>query len=195
MKNFLTLVLMMTCFGFVRAQTWTAEQLNKANTAKDIAYLSEIEREAILYINLARLYPKEFVKYEVANYYGAEGFGDELKNSPYRQSLISHLNAVEPTNALAFDESLYNYARCFAKEQGEDGSIGHNRKSCEDGYFAECCSYGMDNGKDIALQWLIDDGVESLGHRENCLNPEYTKIGLSFHSHTEWNYCCVADMI
>jgi hypothetical protein len=195
MKLLIPIITLMLTTGIVNAQTWTNEQLDNANTAKDIEYISNAERDAIMYINLARLYPKDFAKYEVENYYGPERFGNYLENSPYRKSLISTLNTMTPVKALQFDQTLYEYAKCFAKEQGEEGSTGHVRKTCADGNFAECCSYGMETGKDIALQWLIDHDVTSLGHRENCLNNEYTKIGLSCYTHAEYDFCCVADMI
>jgi hypothetical protein len=51
-------------FTFVCAlgisQTWSEEQLSNANTVKDIDCLTDSEKEAIVYINLARLYPKDF---------------------------------------------------------------------------------------------------------------------------------------
>ena len=52
----------MVNFSWVSAQTWTSAQLEKANTAKDIALLTPDEKEAILYINLCRLYPQDFLK-------------------------------------------------------------------------------------------------------------------------------------
>ena len=195
MKTILTSIVLLVNVCFVSAQTWTSDQLTKANTAKDSDVINQAEKDAIMYINLARLYPKEFAEYEVNDYFGPEKYGGYLEQSSYRTSLIQHLNSMEPVHALNFDQSLYEYAKCFAKEQGEEGYVGHDRKECADGNFAECCSYGMETGLDIALQWLIDHDVPSLGHRDNCLNAEYTKIGLSIHPHTKWDWCCVADMI
>src|SRR5438552_1341912 len=40
--------------------TWTAEQVANASTANEITYLTSVEKEAVMYINLARLYPKLF---------------------------------------------------------------------------------------------------------------------------------------
>ena len=176
---------------------WAQEEINAANTAANIAELTNAEKETILYINLARLYPKKFAKVEVENYYGGEKYGNYVKTSPYRFSLIETLNSMESTKAMAFDYSTHEYAKCFAKESGENGTTGHNRIGCSEitGGSAECCSYGMDNGLEIALQWLIDHNVPSLGHRINCLNPIYTKIGVSVHSHTHYKICAVADMI
>jgi len=195
MKRFtLITILLLSCF-IANSQEWTTEQILKANTAKDIACLTIVEKDAIKYINLCRLYPKEFAVNEVENYFGTKKYGNYVKNSKYRQSLIKYLNSMKPVSTLNFDIELYNYAKCLAKEQGPTGVIGHKRIKCKNGNFAECCSYGMDTGLDIAMQWLIDDKVESLGHRINCLNSDYSKIGLSVHTHKKYGICAVADMM
>ena len=54
-------------------QEWKQEQLDQADTGGDISYLTEVEKDAIMYINLARLFPKDFVKIEVENYSGPAG--------------------------------------------------------------------------------------------------------------------------
>jgi hypothetical protein len=190
---FFTLILIQ--FSTVNAQNWTTNQIDKANTAKDIAYLTNVEKECVLYINLCRLYPKDFLNYEVLNYYGTDKFGDYVKNSSYRQSLINLLNTMQPVNALYFDNEAYKNAKCFAIEQGKAGTTGHTRINCKAGNYAECCSYGMDTGKDIVMQFLIDHDVPSLGHRINCLNKAYTKIGVSVQNHIKWETCAVVDMI
>ena len=187
------LFVFVTNFSFVNAQTWTSAQLDKANTAKNSTYLTPVEKETILYINLCRLYPKDFLKNELMNYYGTDKYGDYLRNSSYRESLIKLLNTMQPVNALYFDLETFKGANCFAKEQGQAGTIGHSRKSCKADYDAECCSYGMETGRDIAMQLLIDDDVPSLGHRIICLDNEYTKIGVSVQPHKKWDVVAVLN--
>ncbi len=193
--SILCFTLFLIQFSIVNAQNWSSNQIEKANTAKNIAYLTNVEKECVMYINLCRLYPKDFLKYEVLNYYGTAKYGDYVKNSSYRYSLIDFLQKMEPVNALNFDVEAFKNARCFAIEHGKAGTIGHTRINCIQGNYAECCSYGMDTGKDIILQLLIDDDVPSLGHRINCLNKEYTKIGVSVQPHKKWDTCAVIDMI
>ncbi len=172
------------------SQSWNKEQLIKANTAVNIKYLTNVEKETILYLNLARMYPKDFVKIEV-------GKTDELNSSEknYKVSLIKKLNSMNALMPLVFDESLYDFAKCYSKEMGEKGIVGHNRKKCKSGYFAECCSYGMYNGRDIILQLLIDSDVPSLGHRKICLSENYSKIGVSVHAHKKYGTGAVLDII
>jgi len=175
------------------AQTWTQEQLDAANTAKGIPYLDTVEREAIMYLNLARLYPGDFLNYEVRSYVGTKKYGDFLKGAPEKVSLIATLEAMQPVGALAYDSALYANAKCFAKELGEVGRTGHTRNICPKENYAECLTYGMETGKDVVMSWLIDHKVASLGHRKICLNPVYVKIGLSKHPHTRWDSCAVAE--
>ena len=187
-KNLITVFILLfrlSCF----AQDWTTDQLNKANTAAEVAELSEDEKSAIMYINLARLFPKDFIQIELAD-------DAELTTAypVYTASLISDLTKSEPSEALKFDLTLYDAARCFAKESGDRGTVGHIHKNCKKIYNAECCSYGETAGWDIALQWLIDNNVPGLGHRINCLNRIYTKIGLSIHPHKKYRICAVADL-
>ena len=148
-----------------------------------------------MYINLARLYPKDFVQIEVMNYFGTDKYESIYKNSKYWTSLIAELNSTTQKNSLYFDNDLYENAKCFSKELGERSLESHQRKICEKKKYAECLSYGMATGKDVAMQWLIDKDVPSLGHRKICLDSTYTKVAISVHSHKKWSTCAVAEMI
>lgn len=193
MKQTLLFALLFCCCFNGISQSWTTQELEKANTAANVNILSNEEKEAIRYINLARLYPQKFAIIEVKDYLGPSKYGDYLKTSTYKESLLVTLRYKTPVGLLYFDEGMYLLATCFAKESGESGKTGHNRNSCSKGYQAECCSYGPENGKDIALQLLIDHDVPSLGHREICLDDSYNKVGLSIKPHTVYEYCCVLD--
>ncbi len=177
------------------SQTWSSQELAKANTCILIDELSEIEKEAILYINLARLFPLKFEKIEVLKYLGPEKYGAYLEDSPYKESLSSDLKTIKPMNALIYNEELRELAICFAFEQGASGYMGHNRKKCEGFYNAECISYDMETGKDIAMQLLVDHEVPSLGHRQACLDSELTKVGIGFSTHKKVSFCAVLDFL
>lgn len=185
MKKVFLYFILIVSFGRLNAQTWKTEQLQKANTAVNVTSLSKQEKEIILYVNLARLYPKDFVKNELSN------------SSPgkYEASLIKTLKSMKPLNPLAFDETLYEFAKCYSKEMGDKGAVGHKRKKCKNGNFAECCSYGMSTGREVVLQLLIDDDVPSLGHRKICLAEHYSKIGVSVYPHKVYGICAVLDII
>ena len=55
MKVYVTILLLFV-YQLNQAQDFSAEQYKEANTAQSVPYLTETEKEAILYVNLARLY-------------------------------------------------------------------------------------------------------------------------------------------
>jgi uncharacterized protein YkwD len=175
------------------AQGWTAEELAAANTAVEVGQLNAQEKEVILYVNLARMYPRKFAELEVKNYLGPGGNWQYLKTSEYKVSLLAHLRRMKPVAPVYFDASMYALAKCFAREMGERGYAGHHRRDCTDGFYGECCSYGHDKGKDITLQLLIDHNVPSLGHREICLSESYKGIGVSIAPHKKYEFGAVLD--
>jgi hypothetical protein len=192
-KLFFTLFVII--YTAANAQTWTADQTLAANTAKDIPYLTTVEKEVILYINLARLYPNDFAKIELENYVGSEKYGAYLKDPKSKKSLKKELNSMKALEALSIDKELYENAKCFAKEQGDKGEMGHVRTTCENGKYSECCSYGMETGKDIVMQLLIDHNTPELIHRKICLMGSYSKIGISVHPHQKWGICAILEII
>ena len=167
--------------------------MNQANTAAGIGHIPEQDREIIKYLNLARLFPARFAQIEVVPYLGGEKYGNYLRDSPYKTSLLKELYGRQPVKPLVFHPGMYELAVCFARESGRAGTTGHNRRECRDGYFGECCSYGMDNGREVVLQLLIDHDVPSLGHRRICLSDEYSGVGPHLTGHAEWDHCAVLD--
>lgn len=184
--------------GYTHAQIssdWSKGEIEQANTVKHIDYLNEIEKEAVIILNLARLFPKKFVKIEVEPFNGTPKYGDYIQDSKYKASLIRTLNTMTPIPALKLDLKMTKNAKCFAIESGKRGYSGHKRKICEEENYAECCSYGMETGKEIILQLLIDHDVPSLGHRKICLDTNYTLIGIGEAKHKTYDTCCVLELI
>ena len=174
------------------AQAWTSEQLDEANTAKVYEYLDTEEKEMVLYINLCRLYPKQFAVNEVKPYRGIRGI--KYKGfAKYKTSLINKLNSMQPCDALEFDENMYDDAECYAKEISVNKRTLHQRKDCEKRKYAENLYFGNSDGKTIALEWLIDCGIANLGHRKNCLNKLYGGIGVKMDTHFEYGKCSVGE--
>lgn len=165
-----------------------------AHTAVNISELTAEEKEIIRYVNLARMYPRKFAELEVKNYLGPKEFGDYLKTSTYKKSLLEDLKNRSPVAPLHFDERMYVLAKCFAREMGIRNYTGHRRKDCSsEGLMGECCNYGDSMGRDIAIGLLIDHDVPSLGHREICLSGRYRGIGVSIAPHKSYRYGAVLD--
>ena len=195
MKAFLFFLFYCLAFYQSNAANWTPEQIKTASTANEISYLTQPERDAIMYINLARLYPKQFVQIELLKYEAPKKYGNYLQNSTFKKSLINQLNRQNALPAYVYDERLYADAKCYANEMGNSGEIGHKRQNCKENNFAECCSYGMETGLDIAMKWLIDHDVADCGHRKICLDLSYSKIAICIHPHKKWAVCAVAEII
>jgi len=194
MKNrsvWFVLLLVSVCWSF-QQPGWTEEELAMANTAKDANFLTQEEKDVFLYLNLARLYPKKFAEFEVKNYTPPAKYGDYLKNSPYVKSLIQELKKQKPLSVIYPDEEMYEEALCLVREQAKSGKMGHDRKKCPKTYRGECCSYGMEAGRDIVMQLLIDHNVKSLGHRNICLG-DYSRMGTATGSHPKTGTFAVLD--
>jgi hypothetical protein len=109
MKLLTTLILLISFTNF--AQTWTKEELAKANTLAKVADLTDVEKEAVMYINLARMFPKKFVEIEVKKYEPpSDAYVKLLEDSPYIESLIDELNELEPLAPFVYDEALQEFA-------------------------------------------------------------------------------------
>lgn len=188
----ITTVILCTAF-LPQAPGWSPEERAAANTAKNVAYLDTVEKEIIMYSNLARLYPKKFSEIEVANYWGTKESPNQYRNSENRKSLIRDLETMKPVGTLQPDSLLTDMANCFQQELNKTGNTGHDRKVCKEDYMAENCSFGKFTAKDIVMQLLIDEGIISLGHRKNILNAEYTKLGVAFGEHKVYRKCAVMD--
>jgi hypothetical protein len=192
MKNTIILFIFLSLPSQIRAQHWAPEKIKKANTAVNATYLSDKEKEIIMYINLARLFPFEFSQIEVKNYKGP--FINNLEHSPYKKSLMNDLKKATSKPALLPDKLMTELADCLVKEQGPTGEIGHDRKYCKTGYGGECCSYGLDDPLKIVLQLLIDHDVPGLGHRKILLNGNYKSAGVRIGSHSVYNNMAVIDL-
>lgn len=198
MGRLIVLCMLFNLFGqfYGQADDWSIEELSQARTADSCSYIGEIEKDAIMYLNLARLFPKKFKELELKGYIGTRKYGDYLKDSPWIASLDSTLDTISAMPALRPDTALYAHAKCFAIEIGDNGTVGHERLNCEKNKrYGECSSFGMENGKDIIMQMLIDHNISGLGHRKQCLDLNNKSIGIYHYSHKEWGTCCVINLL
>jgi uncharacterized protein YkwD len=188
----LFLVFFLLCCRTVFSQPWTQQQLDAANTASDYEYVTDEEKKIVQYINLCRMHPKQFAENEVAPYKGIKGI--KYKGlAKYKASLIKELNSRQAIDALEFDENMYDDAECYAAEISKNKRTAHQRKTCEKNGYAENLYFGTQDGKTIVLEWLIDCGIATLGHRKNCLNKLYGGFGVKIDSHFEYGKCAVGE--
>ena len=179
------------------AQTdaWTVQQIESADLARHLVGWSDVEKDVVLHTNLVRLYPLKYLKVEVKPWDYPKPFVSLDKSNDYCQSLLRELRTRPSVDALQPTEELKASASCFASAQGQTSQTGHDRSrtGCPELNTGENCGYGMRTGRDIVIDLLVDEGVPSLGHRENILNPSYRTIGVGHAPHRRYGMMTVQE--
>ncbi len=159
------------------------------------------EDEVLKILNMVRTNPQGFLKSHV-NAYLEEN--DLTKNS-YARSLITDLKKCAAMSELNTSKALNKVAQMHALDMGKRGTVGHTssdgtpfserlrKKGKAGGMIAENCDYGNEEPLDIVMALLIDDGIKSLGHRKNILEPTYRWIGIAIEKHKTYRVNCVMD--
>lgn len=188
------LFLCLSLFSQDAIQQWDKDVISKANTGANTQYLSEEEKKVILLTNLARydgkLFSESFLK----------DFLQDQKPNRFTKSLFRDLEKIKNLPMLVPERDLNEIARGHAEISGKRGTTGHQRFEKrfnpvmgKYNAVAENCAYGFENALDNVLQLLIDEGINSLGHRKNMLNPDYNSIGVSIQDHKKYRFNCVMD--
>jgi uncharacterized protein YkwD len=172
--------------------------LESCNTAREVKYMSAAEKQVLMYLNLARAHPAEFL----ANYLpGAAQELGQTTSSAYK-SLLADLAKAKPLDLLQPNADLQKIAAAQAQDMGSTGKTGHTsssgkrfseRSSRIAGEKGENCDYGNESPLLIVCDLLIDDKVSSLGHRKNCLKPCYRQVGIAIRAHKKFKANCVMD--
>jgi uncharacterized protein YkwD len=167
---------------------WNDVKYLKCNTALSANYMTASEKEVIYILNLARTNPALFANTVIKKF--------PAGHSTYYTSLLDTMLNLKPVRLLYPDSLCFVGAQCHALNSGAEGYVGHTRSTeeCRKKWHfrGECCDYGHNKPLDIVMSLLIDEGVESLGHREICLS-DYKKIGVSIQYHTIYRYTTVID--
>lgn len=176
------------------SEVWNDPKYQSCNTAIDASYMNDEEKKIIYILNLARAYPKLFCK-TVLLQYPEYIDRSELADTACFKSLVNTMNLMKPLKPLLPDVRCFNSAWCHAYSSGQVPYDGHERTdSClaTQYYNGECCDYNNDKALDIVLSLLIDEGVETLGHRKICFTA-YRTIGVSIQPHLTWDTNTVLD--
>jgi hypothetical protein len=143
-------------------------------------YLTVTEKEIIQQLNLVRMYPKWYAYFYL-----------KTPSTPNEISLKQTLLTMKPTtDRLKPDSILSASQKCHAISSGLQDFKGHERidKKCKMLFDGECIHYGSSNAQEIVYDLLVDEGIESLGHRNIILTILFTKIGLSMQPHKSYRY-------
>ncbi len=173
---------------------WTPLEIENSNTAKNVDYLTDAEKDIIHLANLCRINPSLFSKTFLEDYATKN---DLLRNS-YVKSLRKTLKKQGQATLFKPNKTLWSLAKEHAQWSGKYGKLGHqhykNRSSKSNyEYFCENCQYGYSNALDIYMDLLIDTDIPDLGHRINFLSKDVDNIGVSIQPHKTYEYNCVVD--
>ena len=172
---------------------WTRKEWRSANTCRFAFYMGRQIKQSIRFMNLSRMYGKKF----------SEIYLDSLKEKDsYVLSLIKTLKTQNQKESLRPSPNLWMAAKVHSYISGIAGSSGHQGYNLRFAIFqpfsfgnktGENCDYGARKGLEIAMDLLIDQGVPSLGHRKNILDPDFARIGGSRFLHTKYGWNAVFD--
>ncbi len=195
--------------------------LSKLDTARNVSYMYEIEKDVILEMNMARTNPKKYAELYIAprlnNFSGndyidknnkkiATSEGKRVVNEciEYMNSR-SALSVLQPSRGLtkaSKDHSLDQAQTSQTGHTGGDGSSTDDRMKRYGSYSKEAgenIDYGSSyvyaaSARDIVVALLIDDGVSSRGHRKNIMNEKFATAGVGYADyHGKYNHVCVID--
>ncbi len=170
--------------------------LNQLDTARTAGYMSEAEKDVVLFVNKARQNPALFAELYLTS---------KRSSSAAARECYGEMMSAEPRPVLDPSPVLFKAARDHASDMGRSGRTGHvgtdgssltqrvQRYGRWSRSISENCSYGFDDPLAIVLQLLIDAGVPSRGHRKNILRPESRTIGVSIQPHAKHRFNCVQD--
>jgi len=202
----------------VNAQKWTDAEFRKANTATNASYLSNEEKNIVMYMNLIRIDGEKFYYTFLEDYinnYNAKVRKyrnyNELRitrNNSYYTSLLKHLRGVKNLQMFYPDDKLTSLSQSHAQDLNRNNLDTHESSNGDkfskrlSRYFpnkamSENIDFGYSNSLDIVCHLLLDCGVPSLGHRFNLLDQKYklNTVGVSIQPHPSYTWCAVIDFV
>jgi hypothetical protein len=200
------------------ASKWTAAELERANTAKNVKYLNAEEKKIIFYMNLARMDGKRFFDTYFQQYIDEHNLRMKQysnyrevrvsRNDPYYRGLEQDLRDVKDLGLLYPDETLTYVAQQHGKDMNKRNLAGHNssdgrtmvdriQKYYPNRGMAENLAFGFSSGLANVSLLLLDKGVADLGHRKNILNKTLgiNIVGVSIQPHPHYKYSATIDFV
>ena len=176
---------------------WDADVIRSLNSASDREYLNEEEKKVILFMNMAR-HDGPLFELTFLNSYIQE---KQQENNSYVRSLRKDLKKISRLSPLMPEQDLTAVAQGHAQKSGENGTTGHQDFNSRFepllgnpyNHVGENCSYGYEQAIDIVISLLIDEGIKSLGHRNNILATDFNSVGVAIRPHRKYRTNCVMD--
>jgi hypothetical protein len=178
------------------------------------AYLSDLEREVVAELNLARTQPDVYADFLIE--YSKLFVGRELRESGEITILtkegrsavneaIRFLRKQKPLPTLTASKGMSKGAEDMVRMQESTYQIGHigrdgskfsdriNRYGKWDGSCSENIDYGNNTARKIVMALIIDDGVSNRGHRKSIFTPDFRRVGVACGRHKTFRYMCVIE--
>lgn len=118
---------------------------------------------------------------------------------------IERLEVQDPLPPFQLSKGLFLAAKTHCDDIGQNGLASHKGSngmslSQRIDYFgkwkdliAENIAFTDFQCEDIIINFVLDDGNENRGHRENLLNPNLNCIGIACGPHVDHGNCCVIN--
>jgi len=213
---FLLLTIISVNFAF--AQRWTDAEFKKANTGANVDYLTNEEKNTLLYMNLIRIDGEKFYYTFLEDY--ISNYNEKVKkyrnynelkisgNNAYYTSLLKHVKGIKNLPMFYPDEKLSSISKSHAIDLNKNNIDTHESSNGESfagrvskhfpkKAMSENIDFGFSNSLDIVCHLLLDCGVPSLGHRFNLLDQKYklNTVGISIQPHPSYTWCAVIDFV
>lgn len=165
------------------------------------SFLSQLEREIIDEMNLARTQPQtyaafieEFKKYYRGNQLTLPGMKQALvtfEGTAAVDEAVNFLRAARPLPAMKITRGTCLAAKDHARDLALKGITGHRgsdgsspnarleRYGRWEGVVGENIVYDIRTAREIVIGLIIDDGTSNRGHRRNIFNPQHQVAGVS----------------
>ena len=194
-------------------------QIKDLSTAAKVKYLSSLEKDVILHLNMARTNPPKYARDFIApraRYYKGKLYREPWESSNFAgyvkqegvEAVRECVSVMEETPSISIlqpSRGLSLASKDHAIDQSRTGNTGHAGSdrstplSRMDRYgdwqviMGENVFYGPASGREIVVGLLVDDGVPNRGHRINILNRQFRVVGVSIKKHPVYRYVCVID--
>jgi len=177
-------------------------------------YLTEMERQIVDQINLARMNPNVFISVLEEMRPHFKGKMLELPGE-YKyltregvaalDDAIRYLKSSKPTIAMTVAKGLSKGAKEHVEDQGSnpgisftgsDGSTPDQRMSRYGTWkepLGENIAYGALTARGVVALFILSDGFPRRDLRINLFNPKYRKMGVACGKHTHYENYCVVD--
>jgi len=202
----------------VNAQKWTEAEFRRANTAVNANYLTNEEKNVVMYMNLIRIDGEKFYYTFLEDY--INNYNAKVKqyrnynqlriarNNSYYTSLLKHLKGIKNLPVFYPNGKLTDLSRSHAQDLNRNNLSTHESSNGDrfskriSKYFpnkamSENIDFGFSNSLDIVCHLLLDCGVPSLGHRFTLIDQKYklNTVGVSIQPHPSYTWCAVIDFV